>query len=482
MTDLIDTPDAGTFPPADASDTRPGDNGIVDNRAGDQPGPPDAPFVLGGRLHWSWRGGLAVLLVVAFVALPVRGLYRATGSSMEEGFMLVFPHLVWQGRIPNVDFLHLYGPGSLDILALWYQLFGYTLEAERTFGLLQHLGIIFGIYALTRAWGRVSAVGAAWITALLIMTPIGLSALAWHGAVALALWAVVFAVRATQTHRTRHWAIAGVLAGLALTFRPDIVLAVGAALLFAVWSSRRVAWKPLVIGAVVGLLPLWIHLVVAGPWNVFEGVFLDPVFHLRAGRELPRPPSWGVVDGALQAVAEGLPPWWRLPAPKASQQLFLWFFAVVIIAIAVPLIAWRQRRHGNATPRTFAAARRRNLRARHRAAGAAAPRFDAPRVGGRACRGRCSPWRSPKLGVRHWPARARLAQLAGVGLVGLLMLVVAPFYTYRHYLLQTRVSAGNLPVPVPGRTRRAPVLVRRLLRGQRPQRADPGPGRAHRAR
>jgi len=137
LTDLIDTPDAGTFPPADASDTRPGDNGIVDNRAGDQPGPPDAPFVLGGRLHWSWRGGLAVLLVVAFVALPVRGLYRATGSSMEEGFMLVFPHLVWQGRIPNVDFLHLYGPGSLDILALWYQLFGYTLEAERTFGLLQ---------------------------------------------------------------------------------------------------------------------------------------------------------------------------------------------------------------------------------------------------------------------------------------------------------------------------------------------------------
>jgi len=207
-----------------------------------QPGPP-TPWVVGGPLRRpSWRGVVAVAVVLVVIAIPVRGLFKATGSSMEEGFMLVFPHLVWQGRIPNVDFLHLYGPGSLDILALWYQLFGYTLEAERTFGLLQHLGIIFGIYALTRAWGRVSAVGAAWITALLIMTPIGLSALAWHGAVALALWAVVFAVRATQTHRTRHWAIAGVLAGLALTFRPDIVLAVGAALLFAVWSSRRVAW------------------------------------------------------------------------------------------------------------------------------------------------------------------------------------------------------------------------------------------------
>ena len=31
--------------------------------------------------------------------------------------------------------------------------------------------------------------------------------------------------------------------------------------------------------------------------------------------------------------------------------------------------------------------------------------------------------------------------------VGVLMFVVAPFYTYRHYLLHTRVSLGDLPVP-----------------------------------
>ena len=37
----------------------------------------------------------------------------------------------------------------------WYELFGYSLAAERTFGLLQHLGIIFGLFALA---GR----GAGW--------------------------------------------------------------------------------------------------------------------------------------------------------------------------------------------------------------------------------------------------------------------------------------------------------------------------------
>ena len=168
---------------------------------------------------------------------------------------------------------------------------GYTLEAERTFGLLQHLGIIFAIYALTRAWGRVSAVGAACITALLILTPIGLSALAWHGAVALALWAIVFAVRATRTGRTRNWVV-GRAAGRA---RPDVPTRHRAG------DRLRVAVRVLVATAhragsrcssalAVGLIPMWVHLVARrSDQRGRRGSFLDPVFHLRAGRELPRP-------------------------------------------------------------------------------------------------------------------------------------------------------------------------------------------------
>jgi hypothetical protein len=414
-------------------------------------GTPTQPFVLGGRRiwsrrRWSWRNGAATAMVLAFCALPVRGLYRATGSSMEEGFMLVFPRLVQQGRIPNVDFLHLYGPGSLDVLAGWYWIFGYTLEAQRSFGLVQHLGIVFAMYALTRAWGRVSAVGAACLTALLIMTPIGLSALAWHGAVALALWAIVVAIRATHTAQVRDWAVAGLLAGLALTFRPDIAIAVSLALAFVVWSQRRVGLEPLLVGTFVGLTPMWVHLIVAGPGAVIEGIFLDPVFRLRAGRELPRPPSWSVVDGALQAVAEGLPPWWKLPAPKASQQLFLWFFAVIVIAIAVPVIAWWQRRRGDSSPRTFVL-----LAAGLFGLGILPQALQRPDSTHLAWVAVVS-W--PLLAVvvtdavlRRMPGRIRVAQVAGIATIGVLMAVVAPFYTYRHYLLHTRVSAGNLPVP-----------------------------------
>ncbi len=421
------------------------------------PTPPETaavavPFVSGGPLRWSVRGGAAVLALLAFVMLPVRGLYRATGSSMEEGFMLVFPKLVQEGRIPNVDFLHLYGPGALHVLSVWYRIFGYTLESQRTFGLVQHLGIIFAVYALTRAWGRVTAVGCGAITALLIVTPIGLSALAWHGAVALAMWAIVFALRARHTERTADWAIAGLLAGFALTFRPDIVIAVSIALACAGWTMRRRAWKPLVIGSLVGLLPMWVHLAIAGPVQVFEGIVLDPVFRLRPGRELPTPPSWGVVDGALQAVAEGSPPWWGLPAPAANHQLFLWFFAVVIIAIAVPLWAWRRRRAGATDELTMVLL----------AAGLfglgivpqALQRPDSTHLAWVAV----GSWpllaasivdvRSRRVADRQEGATRRFGPVvAGLGVVAVLMLVIAPFYTYRHYVLHTRVSAGDLPLP-----------------------------------
>jgi hypothetical protein len=406
------------------------------------------PFVLGGRPRRSLKGALSLLALFAFTMLPVRGLYRSTGSSLEEGFMLVFPRLVQQGKVPNVDFLHLYGPGSLEVLAGWYWVFGYTLEAQRTFGLLQHLLIIFGLYTLTRAWGRIAAVGAGIVAALLIMTPIGLSALAWHGAVGMALWAVVFAVRARTTAARSDWLIAGLIGGFALSFRPDMAIAISVALAGAAWAQRRQAAAPLIGAGIVGLIPMWIHLIVAGPGPVIEGLIIDPVFNLRAGRELPTPPSFDRIDGALQAIAEVTPPWWNLPAPAANHQLFFWFFAVFAIAIAVPVAAWRNVGNRNAQQRgVLIAAGLLGLGMLPQAL----QRPDSTHLA----------W----VAVVSWPllivvivdlirarpprpqAQPHVAPLAAVASLLALLLVVAPFYTYRMYLMHTRVSAGDLPLP-----------------------------------
>ena len=303
----------------------------------------------------TWAG---LALIGVLVAIPLRGLYRFTGGTMEEGFMLYFPERVARGDVPNVDFLHLYGPGSLHVLAGWYGVFGHSLAAERTFGLLQHLGIILALFTLARPWGRAAATIVGGLAVFYVMTPIALTAMAWNGGLALTLWSTVFAVRAVHLddprRRRRAWVVAGLLAGLALTYRPDLVIAIALVLGWMLWRHRD-ARRPVVLAGIVGLAPLWVHLVLAGPAQAFEGMVLDPVFRLRDGRELPRPPSWDRLDGGLQAVAEEIPPWWKVPHLSASHTLFLWFFLMIIVAVGVLGFAvWLRRRAGGRTARSVA--------------------------------------------------------------------------------------------------------------------------------
>nr|MDP9465182.1 glycosyltransferase family 39 protein [Actinomycetota bacterium] len=325
----------------------------------------DAPFVLGGsgglrpRLSGVWQRGAgstwaAIASVLALIALPLRGLYHTTGGTMEEAFMMVFPERMSKGFLPNRDFLHLYGPGALQVLMGWYKVVGVSLESERTFGLIQHLGIIFALFTLARPWGRLAAAAVAGLAVFYVLTPIGLTAMAWNGGVALCLWSIVFALRARSAINPRRSLItAGVLAGLALTYRPDLVIAVGLVFAWLLWHHRA-AWRPVLVGALVGAIPMWVHLAIAGPSASFEGMFVDPVFNLRGGRELPRPPSWDRLDGALQAIAEQVPPWWRLPALSASASLFVWFWLMLLITAGlVGLAVWLHR--GSArSPRTAA--------------------------------------------------------------------------------------------------------------------------------
>ncbi|MCU1360795.1 MAG: hypothetical protein JWN99_2084, partial [Ilumatobacteraceae bacterium] len=290
----------------------------------------------------------------------------------------------------------------------------------------------------------VSAIG---IT-LLVLTPIGLSALAWEGAVALAVWSVVFGVRALNTtERDRMLALAasGALAGFALSFRPDLIIALVLAHGLVWWRAR--AWQMPVLGAVVGLTPMWIHLAVAGIGPSWTGMVIQPVRDLRPGRELPRPPSLHAIDGALQAVAEGPndAPWWKFPALSANHQLFLWFFVVIAVAfgvvgVTIVLI----RRHG-ASPRRTAL-----LIAGLLGMGMlpqAMQRPDSTHLAWGSC---VSLALLPALlyeviGVlRPRTSPIRRDAVAAVFLAATLF-VVCPFYTYRYYLLYSRISVGNKP-------------------------------------
>ena len=283
-------------------------------------------------------------------ALPLVELWRVPGPPMEEGFMLVFPELVLEGWVPNRDFLHLYGPGSLWVLAGAFKLFGTTLEVERIVGLLQLLGVVSGVFALLRPWGRWLAAAGATVTAVVLLPAGGLTALAWIGGLALALWALDRALGAAEappetSRRRRGWVAAGLLAGVALLYRPDLALALGLAML-GLWRAIDPAGRRRFLGALaLGLSPYLVHIATAGPGTVFRGLVVEPVFELRGGRSLPFPPSWSSFDGYLQRVAALVEPSWPLPAPPTPAQLVLWvglLLAANALLLAAGVVAARR--------------------------------------------------------------------------------------------------------------------------------------------
>ena len=306
------------------------------------------------------RGWVVVGVLVAALVVPLAGLLRVQGPPFEEGFMLVFPERVLEGAVPNKDFLHLYGPGSLWVLAGIYRVFGTSLVVERLFGLLQLTAIVFGVFMLARRWGRSVALGCGLLSVLFIV-PTGLTALAWVGGVGLGLFALVALAASRDTTalpRARRLAlVAGLLMGFALLYRIDLVLAAALSVVALGWGASRVVQRRFAIGLGLGLAPYVIHLVTAGPDTVVRGMITDPLFKLRGGRSLPLPPSWDHFNSAIQSVAELVRLRWPIPTLRGPAQLTIWFYLLVASVVALAAIGvWAVRRDpGSVRPRVLLA-------------------------------------------------------------------------------------------------------------------------------
>ncbi|HVM09507.1 MAG TPA: hypothetical protein VM345_13650 [Acidimicrobiales bacterium] len=282
---------------------------------------------------------LSFAAVVVSFAIPLVGAVVDVGGAMEEGFMLVFPERVLRGDIPNRDFLHLYGPGSLWVLALAFAIFGTRLVVERAVGAVQSLGVALATRGWAAPWGGVLAGVAGVTSAVFAITPIGLVALAWMGGLALLLWGTLQITIAVERDRARRAIGGGVLVGFALLYRPDLAGAVLLASLVGFRALRRSGLLPRVlIGAAVGSAPMLVHVAMAGVGNAFEGMFVDPVLRLRPGRHLPVPPSSDTLDGYLQRIAELDVLSW--PAPFTIPiQLRTWFLAILVATVLVVVAA-----------------------------------------------------------------------------------------------------------------------------------------------
>jgi len=213
----------------------------------------------------------------------------------DEGMLLVYPQLMLHGSVANRDFFNGYPPGDFWILSGAYRLFSLDVGTERMVGAVYRLMIIGAIYGLASGRGPgVAGLCAAVSAAFVLCTHV--AATPWQGALALTLWSVFLLSRAAAGRdgvgRTCLCLAAGLLAGLTICVRIDTpaAMVVGTSAILLIGLPARLRWC-FVAAASLGLLPLLVHLFVAGFSAVVQNCIVDCIFLSRASRKLPIPPT-----------------------------------------------------------------------------------------------------------------------------------------------------------------------------------------------
>jgi hypothetical protein len=272
------------------------------------------------RLGWA-AAAVCTLVLAALATLPT---WDDPGVPQDEGLLLVEPERLLESELPNRDFESFYGPTNTQLLAGVYAVTGPDVEAERTVGLVYRLALVGAVFALAAPAGILIAVVAGVTTGFFVAGP---DALAWYGGLALLLWGLWFMLRASRVEDPM-WSLrlAGILAGLAISFRPQFALAALLAALPVTLGGRSGVWRPLLGWSAVGLFPLWVHLALAGPVPVFENLVIDALFRSGPQSTLPYPPLSS--DGG---------------------KLLLLLVAALVGLAAAAVVAWRRdRRHPEA--------------------------------------------------------------------------------------------------------------------------------------
>ena len=225
----------------------------------------------------------AALLVGLLLLAPLWHSFEKPGTVMDEGALLVYPELIAKGKLPYRDFETFYGPANLYVLATAYSAFGTNIFVERAVGLFYRLLIVGAVFLLARQWGLTVASGCMAVSGFLVVQT-GLGASAWIGGLACLLWSLWLTRR---TDSTPCAVAGGIMAGCALLFRPDLVVAVGlSALPLLLVLPRSVRWKYLA-GAALALLPMGGLTLLVGWEQIYNNLVLFPVFRSNPGRRLP---------------------------------------------------------------------------------------------------------------------------------------------------------------------------------------------------
>ena len=287
-------------------------------------------------------------LLALFFVVPSLGLLQSSSTSMEETSILQYASMVSDGHVPTKDFWTEYGPLNTYAPAAVFSVVGPSLPAERVVGLIYRAIFIASLFVIIHRYSRLAAIlGIAF--AWWILAPWGAMAYAWIAGMGLGLASLAILTGDIEHPSNRRLFAGALSAGLALSFRPDLIVAlgVGAGLL---GLSHRKRWRPLFAGLATGLIPYLVLLATAGFGNVIRNLITDPLIHLRDGRALPFPPSWSWNAEFFSRVQQYIDAmthrnWFGAPLVI---QIAMLFWILVVVALLVGFSIWRVRKSDRA--------------------------------------------------------------------------------------------------------------------------------------
>lgn len=218
----------------------------------------------------------ALLIVASVVVIPELAAFRFPSMSLDEGFMLELPARILAGALPNRDYMAFHGPGAYYLMALSYQIFGASVLVERVIGIAYHMAIALGVFLISSPWGLAVATMAGILSAVML-TGLSLIAFAWLGMLGFFLWSIyMFSLALASQNRGRIQPlaiIAGLLGGLAITFRLETSATLLISLIPLLLIANNKQRCNFVGGLALGLTPLVIHCVLVTPAAVLENLF-----------------------------------------------------------------------------------------------------------------------------------------------------------------------------------------------------------------
>jgi len=292
-----------------------------------------------------WRNWIIGCLVALVLLAPIPKMLTTAATSMEEGSLLEYPTLALHGEIPTKAYWTEYGPLNVWVPAGAYELTGPSVLVERLVGLAYRAVLLFSLFSLLKRYSRPGAVGGVLIS-WLILAPFGAIAYSWIAGLAFGLagLAVLTAALDDAEPRRARVVAGGLLLGIALSFRPDMILGVG---LGAVLLLRRRKHQKIqsLVGIAIGVLPLGALVLLAGFHDAITNLVIDPIFNLRAGRHLPVPPPTRAVGEYFTRIEAWTTAATRWPGQAPAVQLASFFWVVVIagVILVASMVVIRRR-------------------------------------------------------------------------------------------------------------------------------------------